>query len=164
MLQPAVRIRFPYTHLVRGGAVMLQPRKKFAVWIRFPHTHLVRGASVMLQPTKNSRYESAARIPTSLEVGRWCCSLQRIRGTNPLLVYPPRQRWVGDAAAYKEFAVRIRFPHTHLVRGGLVMLQPTRNSRYESAARIPTSSEVGWWCCSLRWGICYLYRMPMPSA
>jgi hypothetical protein len=41
---------------------------------RFFHTHLVRGGSVMLQPTES-------------------CSAS--------FAYPPRQRWVLDASAYK---------------------------------------------------------------
>ena len=47
----------------------------------------------------------------------WPCAL-------PFLAYPPRERWVRDAGAYLTGRVPSRFSRTHLVRGGLMMLQP----------------------------------------
>ena len=63
--------------------------------------------------------------------------------------YPPRQRWVRDVTAYRDTKHdrRCSIPvHTHLVRGGSVMLQPTgiRSTTEDARSRrIPTSSEVG---------------------
>jgi len=41
------------------------------------------------------------------------------------LAYPPRERWVRDAVAYSSRKRASCFAHTHLVRGGSVMLWPT---------------------------------------
>ena len=53
--------------------------------------------------------------------------------------YPPRERWVLDAPAYKPLAADLRVLHTHLVRGGFLMLQPTSRMPPLSAFYIPTS-------------------------
>jgi hypothetical protein len=45
--------------------------------------------------------------------------------------YPPRERWVPDGGAYNEARLvpeaykRMLRLHTHLARGGLLMLQPS---------------------------------------
>jgi hypothetical protein len=54
---------------------------------------------------------------------------------------PPHQRWA-VVVAYSCGAP----PHTHLVRGGSLMLSP----KVAVLLRIPTSSEVGLWCCRLQ--------------
>src|SRR5262245_38400193 len=53
----------------------------------------------------------------------------RTTSTGPFsFSYPPRQRWVIDVVAYNESS-GLPFPfHTHLVRGGWLMLWPTIES------------------------------------
>jgi len=66
------------------------------------------------------------RIPTSSDVGSWCSSLQKIcfHQRFAFFAYPPRQRWVADALAYKRSAfINVSHSsHTRLVRGGSVLL------------------------------------------
>ena len=63
--------------------------------------------------------------------------------------YPPLTRWVPDVPAYRTAEPPRSPPHTHLVRGGSLMFQPTRRHSAPLLSRIPTSSEVGPLCSSL---------------
>ena len=54
-----------------------------------------------------------------------------------LFPYPPRERWASDVMAYtgapRRLELLMRLFHTHLVRGGPVMLWPTREPRDASS-------------------------------
>jgi len=129
---------------VRGGFLMLQPTESRArpKTIDPAHTHFVRGGFLMLQPTGPRRTADDSRSSAYPPRQRWVSDATAYR--KPCTAedarssaYPPRQRWVSDATATgpRRTADDARSSAYPPRQRWFLMLQPTRMRRTADDAR-----------------------------
>ena len=142
---PPMMLDRAHTHLVRGGFLMLQPRRRSADEARSTaYTHLVRGGFLMLQPRRRSADEARSTAHTHLVRGGFLMPQPTGDGARPMRLDQSHTHLVrggflmlqptGDGAR----PMRLDQSHTHLVRGGFLMLQPTARRRTADDARSST--------------------------